>query len=121
MPPVPAMFSMHEHMQERASKDEKPGQPAQKMRAMFRDQVESSDCQEAVQRNVRSAEAARPLLLVDHVVGVWFHDGLAGLVNLPNDDGHCPSRGAKGRCRERFGKSRFCSPPNVERSQVSSL
>ena len=85
MPTVPTMFSMHEHMQERASKDEKPGQPAQQMRAMFRDQVECRDRQKAVQSNVRCAEAVRRFLLVIHVVGVRFHEGLAGLVTLPRE------------------------------------
>ncbi|GHE77399.1 hypothetical protein GCM10019059_40550 [Camelimonas fluminis] len=93
---MPAVFAVHEHMQERARKDEKKGQPAQKMRAMFRDQVECGDRQKAVECNVRRAEAARPLWLLVQVVGVWLHHGLAGLVTLPNDDGHSPSRGNEG-------------------------
>jgi hypothetical protein len=82
MPAVATMLSVHEHVQERASKDEEEGQPAQEMRAMFRDQVESGDCQEAVERNIRRAKAAQPLLLMVRVVGVRFHDGLARLNDL---------------------------------------
>jgi hypothetical protein len=72
------MLPMHEQVQERTSEDDKKGKPAQKMRAMFRDQVESGDRKKPVQRNVRCAEAVRPLLLVVDMVGVRFHDLLAG-------------------------------------------
>ncbi|MFZ5690003.1 MAG: hypothetical protein ACOY5F_01975 [Pseudomonadota bacterium] len=78
---------MHEQVQERAEKNDEEGQPAQEMRAMFCDQVESGDRQEAVERNIRRAKAARPLLLMVDVVGVRFHDGLAGLNDLAKSSG----------------------------------
>jgi hypothetical protein len=116
------MASVHEQVQQRAGKDEKEGQPAQEMRAMFRDQVEGGDRQEAVERNIRRAEATRPLLLVIHVIGVRFHDGLAGLVTLPNDVGHSPHpEGRRAAAVRQFGKSRFCSRANVGRSQGARL
>lgn len=79
---MPSMPPMHEHVKQRASKNDKPRQPAQKMGTMFRDQVESADRQEAIERNVGGAKAARSLLLIVHAIGVRFRDWLALILIL---------------------------------------
>jgi hypothetical protein len=72
------------------------------MGTMFRDQVEGADRQEAVERNVRGAKAARSLLLVIHVIGVRFRDWVALIGTLRI----VYSASSKGHRCEMVGKER---------------
>jgi len=83
MPTMSAMFAVHEDMQEGAGKDQQPGQPAEQVRAVFREEIKSRDCEEAVKGDVGRAETPPRVLVFMQLVSVCFHGASSDSLNTP--------------------------------------
>jgi hypothetical protein len=65
MPFAASVTTVHEDVQQRASQEQKPGQPSQEMSPMFRDQKESADREKGYEDQVctRGEKAACPVVM----------------------------------------------------------
>jgi hypothetical protein len=73
MPTMSTMLPMHEDMKKRAGKNQQPRQPAEQVRAVFRQEIESRDCKKAIKGDVGSAEPPSWILALIQLVSVCFH------------------------------------------------
>lgn len=70
---MPAVLSMHEYVKKRTGEDQQPRQPAQKVRAVFRNEIEGRDRQERVEDDVGGREPAPAIVILVKGMLVLFH------------------------------------------------